>query len=329
MMDAQEVAALVKAAVEAAIAPLQEAMARIEVGIGSMQKDIQDLQTAQRTTEQGVAELMMRVRDLEGELKWAKRQRDDDANRGMRKNLLFYGVPKQGERESWDQCAAAVREVVERVMGKRVEASAIERAHRVAGHQADPPPIVALFASWREKEEILAKRREFKSAGFDVTNQYTYTTRAAMRHLIPLVEDARKAGKDARMSFNKAIIEGEVWVFDESTGEVGREADVFPRRRPRKGGKVDRRRKRFPSRSPEGAKGSPLRRPCLLKGTGPHGRGGSGAAGSQRRIGHYFSPSRGTPSSQVPQMDGEWTRVGGGFRRNDNYERGDGYGYDH
>lgn len=340
------------------IEPLKDelagARATIDALVGKVKEveaQVGDLQERQKETIQTQEALEAKVSQLDRDIQDLRRLRDHDANRAMRKNLIFYGIPRSKQDERWSDCEEAVERVIREVMGAHAPPElGLERVHRMTGHKANPTPIVALFSSWKTKEAILAKRRDFKDKGFDVTNQYTPAVRAALRHLIPIVEDARNKGKSARIAFDRAIINDAVFVFDQATGKVRMETEARPRREPAKDGGA---RKRYQSASPEGASGTPARKQCPPRGgvggKGGQGRGGRGGAArnnrGHRNIGEYFSPARGpqyasqfggdlegfrgtsgsgsgyTQPLEVPQYDGEGHgRDGGGFRNG-------GYGY--
>jgi hypothetical protein len=145
------------------------------------------------------------------------------------------------------------------------------------------------------------------------------------------VEEARECGKRARMAFNKAVVDGETYVYDEDQGGILKEREAYPWRN-RNGGRgtqADRPgegvvgSKRPRSLTPEGTKANPERRFCspVARGgrNGHRGRGGSGSQRGSYQISQFFSPMRGSSSQGVvPQFDGYWS----GPERREN-----GYGY--
>jgi hypothetical protein len=333
----ETVRALLQSLVPPLLDPLKEEVASIGVAVAGLveklkglEAQVAGLQDQQVMVTKANEDLEARVGKLEDDLKELRRQRDSDANRSMRKNLIFYGVNKVKDNESWSDCEEAVKKVVRDVMGRDApQELGIERAHRLTGHGATPVPIVALFSSWKVKEAILARRRAFKESGRDVTNQYTPALRTAFRHLIPFVEEARNQGKKAKMAFDRAMIDGTAFVFDHAAGMVRKEADAYPRRRPAgtAGPSLtvgEKPRKRFPTASPDGARESPRRKPRSDRGGGGASRGRGGFRG-QRDIGNYFSPARN--SQDVPQLDGESCdgRGCGYDPRDQRPERGYGY----
>ena len=256
--------------------PIVQQLNRVQTEVGAVSDAQADLAARQQDLEHQVEVLTKSLRTLRDE-------RDADVNRAMRKNLLLYGVPETGRHETWAQSEQAARNTFVEALGPEAGRVSIERAHRVSGHPARPQPIVIGFSFYKEKEMVLAGRKEFKDLGYDVTNQYTAKARTAMKVLIPFVERARKEGKVARMAFNKAIVDNVTYVYDEEADQIEEQT-----RRPRASGH----RKSDPpiSQSPRGP--SPSQRtsasrmsqssqlfPQLPSPTGSPTRGANGCGG--------------------------------------------------
>ena len=106
---------------------------KLEALTEKMEKTIED-----QTEKKESARLARQVRDLEDKLSYLEFQ-------SKRNNLVFHGIPEEKD-ETWDDCGAAVRKILEEKMGMeeawRDTDIAIERAHRIGRFSKDRNQIV-------------------------------------------------------------------------------------------------------------------------------------------------------------------------------------------
>nr|KAG5685473.1 hypothetical protein BaRGS_033826 [Batillaria attramentaria] len=105
---------------------------------------------------------------------------------------------RTGRTETWADCEKAVKKVVKEEMGIEDDVE-IERAHRLKGGRQTPHPIIVCFSKFKDKERILAERREKR------------------KKLLPFLQEAKDANKRAFLRFDTLVIEGKSYIFDAAT----------------------------------------------------------------------------------------------------------------
>jgi len=86
---------------------------------------------------------------------------DDVENRLRRNNLVFHGIPEEGN-ETWDEAEVKVVDVLKRKLQHDIESRAIDRAHRL-GRKVPGRirPIIVKFAFFKDKDAIFRKKNTF------------------------------------------------------------------------------------------------------------------------------------------------------------------------
>ena len=152
---------------------------------------------------------------------------DDLENRSRRDNIVVYGIPEKTgeERETWDDCEAAVRTVL--VEDLEMEDAAddggvgIERAHRVGKRGDKPRPIVVKLTHSKTKAAILTgARQKLRKSEIKISEDYSFQVRQKRKGLIPEMIKARKEEKEAYLRFDKLVINGKTFQFDLKTGNI-------------------------------------------------------------------------------------------------------------
>lgn len=175
---------------------LEETMSAMAVSLGS---EVERLETKCQRLEQENSEL------------WDKVDRLESFSR--RSNVLFYNIPEE-PRETWERCERKVRELVKGCMGMELSEMDIERAHRVGppGNARRARKIVAKFWNYKNKAKIISNAKKFKDNGVDVTEDFTERVKNSRNKLKQHMMSARSQGHFAKLSYDKLVIDGRVFV---------------------------------------------------------------------------------------------------------------------
>ncbi len=122
----------------------------------------------------------------------------DLEDRSRRCNLVFFNIPEVS-RLATEDC----EQVLENVLGSlkvlpENEPIWIDRAHRLGRrkpeHDTRPRPIIAKFAYYKQKENILRNGYKFKNSQVNVSDDYSKET-------LQVHAELRKHGKHAKENF--------------------------------------------------------------------------------------------------------------------------------
>jgi len=141
-----------------------------------------------------------------------------------RNNLRFLGVEGRVS-ESWEETEQKVRHFISNTLGLTdMHDVEIERAHRVGSQRLDNCPIIAKFSRYKDRETILKTARQTLTAQsqFSVREDFTERVQLHRRQLSHKLVTARNEGKFASLRFDKLVIDGDVYKFNEVTQSVER-----------------------------------------------------------------------------------------------------------
>lgn len=151
-------------------------------------------------------------KDLKGMINELSLKCDSLENHSRRNNLLFFGVRKDLDNESWGDCEESVREVISEGMGIN-EFVDIERAHRIKGNA-----IVVKLLSYKQKSLILSKSRNLKRTedfkNVTVREDFSALVRAKRKGLSTKQTELYEAGKYPKMRFDKLVSSEGVYTYD-------------------------------------------------------------------------------------------------------------------
>jgi hypothetical protein len=143
---------------------------------------------------------------------------DSLENHSRRNNLLFFGVRKDFEHESWEDCEETVREVIKDGIGIS-EHIDIERAHRTKGNA-----IVAKLLSFKQKTLVLNNARRLKNSetykNVTVREDFSALVRSKRKGLSEMQKAMYDAGKRPKMRFDKLITSDGVFTYDLAQDKV-------------------------------------------------------------------------------------------------------------
>lgn len=186
---------------------MEEKLDRVQSDCNEIKKENQELKQKVGRLEETMEKLEEKVDDLEG--------------RSRRNNLLFHGIPPPRDRqETWGDCEEAIKGVLKDKMGiQDAEDIKVERAHRLRGGKS-PQPIIACFSSFKDKERILAGRRQLREQRSEVyvSEDFSPRVREKRRSLQPFLKQAKEEGKRAFLRFDMLVIDGKAFSLDTTAG---------------------------------------------------------------------------------------------------------------
>ena len=160
---------------------------------------------------------------LKLEVKELKKKMNDMEDRDRRVNLVLHGVEeKRGESEA--EVLESFVEETSKLSGIRVQAENIVRLHRL-GRPAPGKkrPIIAKFISDIFKTRVLrAAKKQSKGERCQLSEDFSAKTRLARNKLRPLVSKAYQSGRKAFLNVGQAVIDNEIWEYDEENDEITR-----------------------------------------------------------------------------------------------------------
>lgn len=94
----------------------------------------------------------------------------------------------------------------------------MERAHRIGRHSCNRKrPIIVKFVSYKTKEAVLSKGRNFKGTDFSVAEDFSPAVRNARKHLVAFAKD-KSAPYSLR--FKTLFMGPKRYVYDEASQTV-------------------------------------------------------------------------------------------------------------
>ena len=190
---------------------LTEKVERLEGIVNTMEKKIQKMSEQNTLLSQACLNLEEKCERLESQ--------------GRRDNVLIHNLAiKEGGGETWSESEEKAKEHF-KSMGITEEID-IERAHRLNTKKPNSPVIVRL-RSYKQKEKIMEKAKQIKKERRErnqqsdenqvyVNEDFTFRVRKARALLRPGLIDAINDNKRAYISYDKLVIEGKHFWFDES-----------------------------------------------------------------------------------------------------------------
>lgn len=205
----------------------------MQSGQANLIKELKELTESQKLTE-SVRVLTERVSTLESEFAGSEtdarafqrnvkaeigelRKRCDDAeSRSCRQNLLFFGIPDK-EKECWAESESLVIDTCLRKRGVTLDASRIERAHRIGSFRPGRcRPILVKFSFFKDKELVLASGFKLKDSGLEVGEDFPKSEQLSRE----LLEFARAQESRFRLRVDRLQIGGKDYFFDHESGHV-------------------------------------------------------------------------------------------------------------
>ena len=159
---------------------------------------------------------------------------DQLENQSRRENLVFHGL-KDKTNESWEESESNVRKYISEDLGLDDSRISIERAHRL-NTKSSPRPVIVKFSLFKDKDRVLKAYREKRAneqennsqaSGQDadtrsepkvrVAEDFSTRVRRIRRCLHPFLKNYLKENQDAYIKFDKLVVDGTVYTYDEDT----------------------------------------------------------------------------------------------------------------
>ena len=163
-----------------------------------------------------IKELTKTNEDLKKESDSMKKTMIDTQARSMRENLIFYGIPEVPKDETED-CQNSVKTLLSDKLGITITENNMEmdRAHRIGirkeGINQKPRPIVVKFHKYTEKEKIRKSSYMLKGTDYSIGEQFPKEIVDKRKLLVPVMKEAKKKGKTARLSYDKLYIDNKLY----------------------------------------------------------------------------------------------------------------------
>ncbi|XP_071089135.1 cingulin-like protein 1 [Haliotis cracherodii] len=106
-------------------------------------------------------------------------------NMSRRNNLIFHGVSRGNETESWTDCELIVKDVLRNDL-QLLDDVNIQRAHRMKGKA-----IIVKLADDKDKHAILRASKALKDTGMFITEDFSPLVRQKRKKLLPKMFQAR------------------------------------------------------------------------------------------------------------------------------------------
>ena len=135
--------------------------------------------------------------------------------------LVFHGIPEEKD-ETWDDCEAAVRKILEEKMGMeeawRDTDIAIERT-RIGRFSKDRTrPIAVKFANYKHKNNVFKYKSKLQGSNYRIQEQFSDRITQERKSFQPI--KAIKEEKPFFVRYNKLIIDDIFYIFDYETDSV-------------------------------------------------------------------------------------------------------------
>ena len=181
---------------------LEAKMANVEQSREFDSKSIDLLQEKQNKIDS----ILEKMQKLEAD---QKEKLLDIQSREMRDNLIFYKIPEQRDETAQD-CEDKVRNLIEREMNvSSAREIRFHRVHRIGRFNRNKTrPIVAKFAFYPDRETVRKAAKNLEGTNFSVGQQFPKEIMERRKRLVPIMKQAKSAGKDAYISFDKLYING-------------------------------------------------------------------------------------------------------------------------
>lgn len=135
--------------------------------------------------------------------------------RSMRDNIIIHGIPGT-KNETHLQSGGLVKSFLAddlKLKPEEVQAIHFSRVHRIGKARPDqkqPRPIVAKVLDSKMKTTMMSRGKELKNTNYSISNQFPPEILSRSRLLYPVMVEARKRKKNARL-FDKLYIDGQLY----------------------------------------------------------------------------------------------------------------------
>ena len=157
----------------------------------SMDKNTETINRLEQKLIQEVSEVRQEniaLRDKIKQLENANQARED---RDRRDNLVFFGIKKSVNKESWQDVESSLIDFVHHHFGIKLEHFDFVRAHRV-GQKGTNQPIIAKFTHYKIKSDILSKASRLRGTPYSMYEDFSFETRKERKLLYQAASTIRE-----------------------------------------------------------------------------------------------------------------------------------------
>ena len=191
---------------------LEKENASLRESLEFSQKSIKDLTERAKAQEKAMSELTKDVRQLTQTVTFERERAIRLESHSRRNNLIFYNIPEE-VKESTDKTENLVYTFLEEKLNMDEEEASdisIERAHRLGKRKEDKQrPIIVKFSFHKDKERILSNAFKLAGTGFGISQDFPQEIVNIRKGLIKVMKDAKKEGREAKLSYDKLYIDGQ------------------------------------------------------------------------------------------------------------------------
>jgi hypothetical protein len=173
--------------------------------------------------EKEVQQLRVKIKDeqtkneeLENEINMLRNRAIEQEDRNRRNNLIFFGIPKERNFESYADCEKIILKIIRESMKINITDYELDRVHRLGGNSNNSPPMIIRFLSWKVKEEVLKNSYRLRNTGIWISEDFSYETRQYRNKLRPFIRQAREEEKKVSLRYTTVIINGVKYQLSES-----------------------------------------------------------------------------------------------------------------
>ena len=228
---------------------VQSSVTNMETRFNQFEESSNEVKESNRRLEESntnrnstISMLTTRVENLEEELETCKQQCERLEAQSRREYLRLYGM-EETPRETWEETEGKVREYMRKDLEIDDSRISIEKAHRMSSRET-PRPVIIKFPFYKHKDQVLKsyreKRKTIREAGdaaiangeerdeietdfrknIHMCEDYPARVMKARNDLRPFIRKAKSEGKEAYLRYDKLIIEGDAFVYDENNETI-------------------------------------------------------------------------------------------------------------
>ena len=196
-----------------------DSLNNLEQFVNSVKHELHDMNSNMQDILNKTHNMDKRIHAIESTQ--AKTQNDitDIQARSMRDNLIFTNI-EENINETNEETESKLRVFMTEKMKineEKVTQISFERVHRLAGaRRRGPRNIVAKFSRYKDREDVRKNASNLRGTNFSVFQQFPQSIDEQRRSLVPIMNDARRQGKKAYISYNRLYIDGAL--YEPTTG---------------------------------------------------------------------------------------------------------------
>ncbi|XP_077491437.1 uncharacterized protein LOC144102044 [Amblyomma americanum] len=215
---------------------------KLSAGQSTLIAEVTDLKNQLLTTDNLISDLSRRISALEGHYQTIQSLRteieglsthttqatrqlcdledriDEAENQSRRNNLIFYNIPDPDPSETWADSEKLLIRHCSEFLDITLDPKTIDRTHRLGRHEPDRcRPLIAKFALFKTKDEILANGRKFKNTDYSVGEDFSRRVRNVRKHLVTF---AKSKTNRFSLRYKTLFIGSRRYIFDEPSQSV-------------------------------------------------------------------------------------------------------------